>query len=93
MRPRKAAAATASAVSRNGPAQLIQFGGVAIRVGACVHIPADIGKEQFVVSSPLGAIDAASGGGNKLGIALVERCLLQEQEKVMLYPMLKVPDG
>ena len=40
----------------------------------------------------LGAIDAASGGGNKLRVALVERRLFQEQEHVVLYPLLQVPN-
>ncbi len=53
---------------------------------------AHIGKEQFVVSGALGAIDAASGGGNKLRVALVERRLFQEQENVMLNPLLQVPN-
>ena len=68
----------------------VQLGGVAIRVGASIRIAADIGKEQFVVSGALGAIDAASGGGNKLRVAFVERRLFQEQEDVMLNPLLQV---
>jgi hypothetical protein len=68
----------------------VQLGGVAIRVGASVRIPAHIGKEQHVVSRPLGAINAASGGGDKLSIAFVEWRLFQEQENVLLYPLLKV---
>jgi len=66
----------------------VQFGGIAIRVGASIGIPAHIGKEQFVVSGTLGALDAASGSGDKLRIAFVERRLLQEQENVMLDPLL-----
>ena len=56
------------------------------------RITAHIGKEQLVVSRALGAIDAASGGGDKLRVTFVERCLLQEQKDVMLYPLLQVPN-
>ena len=69
----------------------VQLRGIAIRVGASVGIPAHIGEEQFVVSGALGAIDAASCGGDKLRVAFVERCLFQEQENVMLNPLLQVP--
>ena len=70
----------------------VQFGRVAVRIGASVGIPADIGEKQFVVSCALGAIDAASGGGNKLRVAFVEGRLFQEQENVMLNPLLQVPN-
>ena len=55
-------------------------------------VPADIGKEQLIVSGALGALDAASCGGNKLRVALVEWRLFQEQEHVMLNPLLQVPN-
>jgi hypothetical protein len=42
------------------------------------------------MSGALRAIDAASGSGDKLGIAFVERRMFQEQEDVMLNPLLKV---
>jgi hypothetical protein len=45
------------------------------------------------VSGALGAIDTASGGGEELGIAFVEWCLFEQQEYVMLYPILEMPDG
>jgi hypothetical protein len=45
------------------------------------------------VSRPLGAINAASGGGDKLSIAFVEWRLLQEQKHVVLYPLLQMPNG
>lgn len=70
----------------------VQLGGVAIRVRASVGISADICKEQLVVSGALGAIDAASGGGDKLRVALVEWRFLQEQKHVVLYPLLQVPN-
>jgi hypothetical protein len=70
----------------------VQFGGIAIRVGASIRIPAHIGKEQLVVSGALRAIDAASGGGDKLRVAFVEWRLFQEQKDVMLYPLLQVPN-
>ena len=70
-----------------------QLGGVAIRVGASVRIAAHIGEEQFVMSGALGALDAASGSGNELRVALVERRLFQEQKNVVLYPLLQVPNG
>ena len=70
----------------------VQFGGIAIRVGTSVGIAAHIGEEQFVVSGALGALDAASCGGNKLRIAFVERRLFQEQEDVMPNPLLQVPN-
>jgi hypothetical protein len=44
------------------------------------------------VAGTLGAIDAASCGGNKLWVAFVERRLFQEQKNVMLYPLLQVPN-
>ena len=70
----------------------VQLGGIATRVGASVHSSADIGKEQFVVSGALGAIATASGGGDKLRVAFVERRLFQEQKDVMLNPLLQVPN-
>jgi hypothetical protein len=44
------------------------------------------------VTCALGALDAASGGGDKLRVAFVEWCLFQEQEDVMLNPLLQVPN-
>ena len=44
------------------------------------------------MSGSLWALDAASGGGDKLRVAFVERRLFQEQEDVMLYPLLQVPN-
>ena len=44
------------------------------------------------MSGTLGAIDATPGSGNKLRVAFVERCLFQEQEDIMLYPLLQVPN-
>jgi hypothetical protein len=44
------------------------------------------------VAGALRALDAASGGGDKLGVAFVEWRLFQEQEDVMLNPLLKVPN-
>ena len=44
------------------------------------------------MTGTLGALDAASGIGDKLGIAFVERCLFQEQEDLMLNPLLQVPN-
>jgi len=70
----------------------VQLGGIAIRVGASVGIRAHIGKEQFVVSGALGAIDATSGGGNELRVPFVERRLFQEQENIVLNPLLQVPN-
>ena len=68
--------------------------GIAIRIGALRFI---VGRpfceEQLIVSGAFGAIDTASCGWYELGIALVERCLFQEQEDVMLYPMLEMADG
>jgi hypothetical protein len=68
----------------------VQLGRVATRVCASIRISAYIGKEEFVVSGTLRAIDTASGGGNELGIPLVEWRLFQEQEDVMLDPLVKV---
>jgi hypothetical protein len=42
------------------------------------------------VTGALGALDATSGGGDKLRVAFVEQCLFQEQEDIMLYPLLQV---
>jgi hypothetical protein len=44
------------------------------------------------VSGALGAFDAASGDGDKLRVAFVERGLFQQQEHVMLNPLLQVPN-
>jgi hypothetical protein len=44
------------------------------------------------LSGALGAFDAASGGGDKLRVTFVERCLFQEQKDVMFDPLLQVPD-
>ena len=43
------------------------------------------------MSGAFGAIDTASGGGEKLRVAFVEWRLFQEQENVMLNPLLQVP--
>ena len=70
----------------------VQLSRIAVRVGASVGVAADIRKEQFVVSGTLGAIDAIPGGGNKLRVPLVERRLFQEQENILLNPLLQVPN-
>jgi hypothetical protein len=44
------------------------------------------------VSGALGALDTASCGRNKLRVALVEWGLFQQQEHVMLNPLLQVPN-
>src|SRR5947209_2330668 len=44
----------------------VQLGGIAIRVGASVRVSACIGKQQLVMSGALGAVDTASGGGDKV---------------------------
>jgi hypothetical protein len=44
------------------------------------------------VSGTLGAIDATPGGGNKLRVPFVERSLFQEQENIVLNPLLQVPN-
>ena len=41
------------------------------------------------MTGTLGALDAVSGIRDKLGVAFVEWCLFQEQEDVMLNPLLK----
>jgi hypothetical protein len=50
----------------------VQFGGIAIRVGASIGITANVDKKQFVVSGAFGALDAGSGSGEKLRIAFIE---------------------
>ena len=45
------------------------------------------------MSGAFGAIDAASGGGDELGIAFVERCLFQDKQDVVLNPELEIADG
>jgi len=47
-------------------------------------------KKQLVVSGAFGAINATSGDWYELSIAFVERCLFQEQEDVVLYPMMEM---
>ena len=68
----------------------VQLGGGGIRVGPSVGIRAHIGEEPLVVSSALGALDATSGGGSKLRIPFVERRLFQEQEDIVLNPLVQV---
>ena len=41
---------------------------------------------------PFQAINAASGSGLELGIALVERCLSEQQKDVVFYPLLEMPN-
>jgi len=41
----------------------------------------------------LRAIHAASGGRDELGIALVERCLFEQQQDVVFYPVVQVSHG
>jgi hypothetical protein len=69
----------------------VKLGRIAIRVGASIGIRAHVGKEEFVVSGTFGALDAASGGWDKLRVAFVEWRLFQEQENVMLNPLLQMP--
>ena len=71
----------------------LQLRGVAVWVGTSVRVPADLGKEQLVVSGTLRALDAASGCGNELTVTLVEGRLFQEQKDIVLDPLLQMPNG
>ena len=61
----------------------VHLGGIASRVGACVRIGADIGKEQLVMSGALGAIQAASGCGDKLRVAFVEMARVSRSSRML----------
>jgi hypothetical protein len=51
---------------------------------------AEVSEQELVVPCPLRAIDAASGGGDKMGIAFVEGSVFQKQEDVRLNPETQV---
>ena len=70
----------------------VELRGIAGRVGASVHCRY-VGKQELVVSGALGAFDAASGGGNKLRVAFVERRLFQDEQDVLLNPVLEMANG
>jgi hypothetical protein len=55
--------------------------------------PLTSAKEQFVVTGTLGAINATPCSGYKLRVPLVEGGQFQEQQNVVLYPLLQVPNG
>src|SRR6185437_2261528 len=65
---------------------------IAGRVGAIVLL-AQVGKQEFVMSCALGAFHATSRSRYKLRVALVEGCILQQQQHVCLNPEAKVADG
>ena len=51
---------------------------IAIGVGASVTLPSEvIAEQQFVVAGAFGAVGTTASGGNKLGVALVERRIFQ----------------
>jgi hypothetical protein len=45
------------------------------------------------MTCPLGAIDAATRNGDEMRIALIERCVFQEKQNVLLNPKLQAPHG
>ena len=45
------------------------------------------------MACPLGAVGTTASSGNKLRIALVERCILQDEKNVAVNPELQVADG
>ncbi|WP_263415293.1 hypothetical protein [Terriglobus albidus] len=64
----------------------------AVWVGAGVLF-AEVGEEEFVVACPLRAINAASGNGDEMSLALVEGSVFEEEQDVRLNPELKIADG
>ena len=70
----------------------VHLGLIAAWVGASVLL-AEVGKQQLVVSCPLGAVGATASGGDKLRVALVERSIFEDEQDVLLNPELQVADG
>ncbi len=68
----------------------IQLGRIAGRVRAGVRVFADTGKEQRVVPGPLWALKATARCGHKLRVALAERRVFQDEQDVLLNPVLKM---
>ena len=65
---------------------------IAAWVGASVLL-AEVGKQQLVVSCPVGAVHAASRDGDEMRVPLVERSVFQDEQDVLLNPRLQVADG
>src|SRR5258708_179278 len=47
-------------------------------------LPAEVGKQEFVVACPLGAIDTTPGDGHEMRITLIERCILEQEQHILL---------
>lgn len=64
--------------------ECVHFGRVTVRIAAGVLM--GIGKEQLVLPGALRAFETTPGGRHKLRVPLVERCVFEEEQDIMLNP-------
>ncbi len=64
---------------------------IAAWVGASVLL-AKVGKQELVMPGTVGAVHAATGDGDEMRVALVERSVFEKQEHVRLNPETQVAD-